>query len=88
MRGNLVMERNGKRNIRLLYVVARGRLGLYDYLRQHFAAEEEVQVILDRRRRERRRSLQPNEPDRRRGDRRHQRETDNYLRSLGYMIVH
>ena len=88
MRETLVAERKDKGNVRVLYVVAQDRLGLYDYLTNHFSAEEEVQVILDRRRKDRRQSVGPHEPDRRRDTRRRVRVTDNYLRSLGYLIAH
>ncbi len=87
MREQVVVERRERGNIRLLFIVARDRLGLYDYLSNHFSQEKEVRVILDRRRTERRESFQPYEPDRRGKDRRREPTTDNYLRSLGYMIA-
>ena len=87
MREQVVVERRERGNIRLLFIVARDRLGLYDYLSNHFSQEKEVIVILDRRRTERRESFQPYEPERRGKDRRREPTIDNYLRSLGYMIV-
>ncbi|MBI1894049.1 MAG: hypothetical protein HYS14_08065 [Candidatus Rokubacteria bacterium] len=87
MREQVVVERRERGNVRLLFIVARDRLGLYDYLSNHFSQEKEVRVILDRRRTERRESFQPYEPDRRGKDRRREPTTDNYLRSLGYMIA-
>jgi len=55
---------------RLLFVVAQDRPDLYSYLTWHFSSEPGVQVILDRRRLERRERTERHDPDRRRGDRR------------------
>jgi len=71
----------------LIFVVARDRLGLYDYLRQHFSDTPEVRVILDRRQNDRRQHVASRRRERRRQQRRRQHVIDNYLRSLGYMIV-
>ncbi len=88
MLGNRVVESRNKGETRgLLFVVAQDRLGLYDYLAQHFSGEEEVRIILDRRRKERRQAVQLHEPERRRKERRQQNAIDNYLRSLGYLIA-
>ncbi len=88
MLGSRVVEsRNEGQTRGLLFVVARDRLGLYDYLAQHFSGEEEVRIILDRRRKERRQTVELHAPERRRKQRRKQKVIDNYLRSLGYLIT-
>ena len=53
-----------------LFIVARGDDHLYEDLRQQFAANPEVEVLVDRRYGERRQSRTPSDSDRRRGDRR------------------
>jgi len=53
-----------------LFIVARGDDHLYEELRQQFAANPEVEVLVDRRHAERRRDQALHDPDRRRGDRR------------------
>jgi hypothetical protein len=55
---------------RLLFVVAQDRADLYRYLTWHFSSEPGVQVILDRRRQERRQRMEGHDSDRRRGERR------------------
>jgi predicted ATPase/class 3 adenylate cyclase len=50
---------------------------LYDYLKQKFAGEEKVTVLLDRRGKERRQRAPARQPERRRGDR----------RSRGFVII-
>lgn len=72
---------------RLVYVVRRDQRSLYDYLRQSFAGESDVDIILDRRWR---RGAAPPEPapqDRRQVERRVRRQTEDELRDLGYAIV-
>ena len=61
---------------RLLFVVGREREPLYDSLRRTFDGDDTVQVVLDRRVGERRRS-----------ERRAQRESDALLRARGYTLV-
>jgi hypothetical protein len=46
-----------------------------------------VEVVLDRRRAERRSGDRASSPDRRRGDRRLMSEIDNHLRALGWAVV-
>lgn len=45
---------------RFLFVVAQGNYRLYDYLERELAGEEDVEVIMDRRR-----HMDPHEPERR-----------------------
>ncbi len=54
----------------LLFVVSRARPDVYGYLSWNYSRERDVQVIVDRRRRERRRVDETCEFDRRRADRR------------------
>lgn len=70
-----------------LFVVARHNVPLYEYLKQEFAGEP-VTVILDRRQGERRqRDEGPNAEERRRSDRRRHSETDEALRTRGFVVV-
>src|SRR6266446_2155945 len=63
---------------RHLFLVSRHEARLYEYLLERFRDDGNVEVILDRRRGERRRRspAQGQEPDRRRSDRRTRREID------------
>jgi uridine kinase len=72
---------------RFLYVVARDRLDLYDRLQSEFSREDDVRVVVDRRRAERRHTANPHEPDRRRLERRMRRDLDMELRSVGSFIT-
>jgi uridine kinase len=72
---------------RFLYVVARDRLDLYDRLQSEFSREDDVRVVVDRRRTERRQTANPHEPDRRRLERRMRRDLDMELRSVGSFIT-
>jgi hypothetical protein len=72
---------------RFLYVVARDRLDLYDRLVAEFAREDDVKVVVDRRRADRRQSPGSHEPDRRRSNRRVRRDLDLELRSVGSFIT-
>ena len=56
--------------MRALVVVARDEPELWQSLTQHFSANEDVQVLLDRRQGERRQRVQAYERDRRGPDRR------------------
>ncbi len=87
MSATRLAKRTETSDIGILYVVARNRLGLYDYLTRHFAGEEGVEIILDRRRGERRSRTQLIESERRAGERRSPAGRDNYLNTLGYMIT-
>jgi hypothetical protein len=57
--------------IRALVIVARDRPDLLPSLTRHFAANEDVRVLLDRRQGARRQRVQPCDLDRRGSDRRH-----------------
>jgi len=71
-----------------ILVVARDRQKLYEYAKRAFSGNASVEVILDRRNAERRRSRDGSgTPERRRGDRRLMLEIDNHLRALGWAVV-
>ncbi len=72
---------------RFLYIVARDRLDLYDRLVAEFSREDDVKVVVDRRRAERRQAPGTHEPDRRRSNRRVRRDLDTELRSVGSFIT-
>jgi hypothetical protein len=72
---------------RFMYVVARDRLDLYDRLVAEFSREDDVKVVVDRRRSQRRQTAGTHEPDRRRSDRRERRELDVELLSVGSFIT-
>ena len=79
---------------RFLFIVARQLPNVYEHLRQQFAAEPEVQVIVDRRQGQRRqtdRRGSGNAPapsdERRRGERRQNPGPDEQLRTMGYAFV-
>ncbi|MGH7277667.1 MAG: hypothetical protein ACREJG_03180 [Candidatus Rokuibacteriota bacterium] len=72
---------------RELLIVTREAPRLHDYLVREFAGAPEVQVIFDRRVRERRRRQRTPEADRRRGDRRGRMESDEHLDALGWAVV-
>ncbi len=71
---------------RLMFVVSRRDLDRYDYLRGTFRDEARVNVVLDRRRSERRwRDVEPG-TERRHGQRR-KLDTNESLRSLGWAMI-
>src|SRR3989449_7140742 len=70
-----------------IFVVARDRERLFDYAKRAFSGNSSVEVVLDRRRGERRGADKTSSPDRRRGDRRLMTEIDNHLRALGWAVV-
>jgi len=72
---------------RHLFIVARHDPYLADYLRERFSGESNVQVLLDRRRAERRRTDSATVPDRRRGQRRSRPEADDDLRLKSHAFV-
>jgi hypothetical protein len=74
--------------VRYLVITARNRSELHAYLRRQFSPDDLVQVLLDRRRGERRHRPQLHDPERRRGDRRSQPGKDNWLQYHGLLIVH
>ena len=71
---------------RKLIIVARQHRDLYDYLRKRFA-EPRIEVILDRRRGERRRHMVAVAGERRRRDPRSRRDVDARLHSRSHVIV-
>jgi hypothetical protein len=68
----------------ILMIVARDEPGLRWYLAHDF---EGVEVVLDRRRGERRQGTQAHPEGRRRGDRRHDLNGESNLRCLGFTIA-
>jgi hypothetical protein len=73
--------------IQALVVVARDQSDLWQSLTRHFAASEDVQVLLDRRQGERRQRLQTYEQDRRGPDRRRPPSTENDVCCRQYVIA-
>ena len=73
--------------VRYLLIVAHNQPDLWHYLKQNFAGDEKVEVILDRRRGERRRRVQAHEPERRQADRRRQPGIDETLRYRSFLII-
>jgi hypothetical protein len=73
--------------VRYLVVAARNRHDLYGYLRRGFSEDDRVEILLDRRRGERRRRPDPHEPERRRTDRRSRAGKDDRLYYFGLLIV-
>ena len=79
-------EANGQVAKQIL-VVARDRQKLFEYAKRAFSGNSSVEVVLDRRRGDRRGSDRSSTPERRRGDRRLMTEIDNHLRALGWAVV-
>ncbi len=71
----------------LLLIVAWNRPDLWDLWRRWFVAVEDVQVVLDQRREERRQRGEAHEPDRRRVERRRQPGLKDELLSTGFAIT-
>jgi hypothetical protein len=72
---------------RTLFVVSRHHPDLFAYLRERFATDSNVEVILDRRLTQRRqREAQP-DAERRRSDRRSRPEVEVELRSRSHAII-
>jgi hypothetical protein len=74
---------------RFLYVIARDRRDLYERLKSEFSRQEDVGVVLDRRREDRRRapSADTSSQERRRSDRRKQRDLQDELRANGSFLT-
>lgn len=72
---------------RHLFLVSRHEARLYEYLLERFRDDANVEVILDRRRGERRRRSASQEPERRRSDRRTRREVDLELQVRSHVIL-
>lgn len=73
--------------VRYFLIVTRTQPDLWRYLTDNFAGDEKVEVVLDRRRGERRQRIQPHEVERRRGERRHQPGTEKDLVYRPLVIV-
>jgi hypothetical protein len=72
---------------RYLFIVSRQHEALHEYLVHRFSGDENVEVFLDRRRRDRRQRDIPGALDRRRADRRQRPEIDEELRRRSVAIV-
>jgi hypothetical protein len=72
----------------MLFIVSRDDPALYRLLREEFADEPDVQVILDRRARDRDVESAPLAEPRLPAERRSRPEIDERLYSLGWAIVH
>jgi hypothetical protein len=72
---------------RELFIVSRDRPDLYRYLTQTFADADNVEVIWDRRTKERRGSPDSARAERRRGERRTRQALDAELRTVGYIFL-
>lgn len=73
--------------VRYLLIVARNQPDLWLYLKNNFAGDEKVEVILDRRRGERRQRIQAHESERRRAERRRQPNLEKDLTYRSFVIV-
>ncbi|MFQ5896861.1 MAG: hypothetical protein ACE5JN_01245 [Candidatus Methylomirabilia bacterium] len=71
----------------ILFIVARHRVALYEYLSDQVARQTGLPVILDRRRGERRQRIRMRVPERRRADRRRQPVSEDDLRSHGFVVI-
>jgi len=72
---------------RTLFVVSRRNPDLYQYLRERFASDPAVEVILDRRVAQRRQRRLPVDAERRRADRRQRPEVEAELQSHSHAII-
>jgi hypothetical protein len=72
---------------RHLFVVSRRHPELFEYLRERFASDSAVEVILDRRVAQRRRRETPYDPERRRADRRQHPEVEIELQTRSHAII-
>ena len=72
---------------RYVIIVARNDPDLWSHLKENFAGDTRAEVILDRRRGERRQRVQPHTPERRRTERRERPEIDQDLSYRPYVIV-
>jgi len=70
----------------ILFVVTRDRVDLYESLQRSFSDEASVEVILDRRHRERRQSSNLTGEERREGERRIQ-TTNHTLQSNSFAVI-
>lgn len=72
---------------RTLFIVSRQHPDLYAYLRERFASDTAVEVILDRRLGQRRQRDALSGVDRRLGDRRTRPEVENELKTRSHAII-
>ena len=72
---------------RNLFVVSRRHPDLYEYLRERFASDTAVEVILDRRLAQRRQRQTPYDTERRRADRRRRPEVEMELQTRSHAII-
>lgn len=72
---------------RTLFIVSRQHPDLYAYLRERFATDDAVEVILDRRLGQRRQRDTAPDTDRRRADRRERPEVEMELRTRSHAII-
>jgi hypothetical protein len=76
---------------RLLFIVGSKRPDFYESLRRTFRGDDTVQIVLDRRRGERRKTRRPGRRpagrEQREAERREQLEIQRQLRSRGYAVV-
>src|SRR5262249_42595925 len=69
------------------FVVAHDNPEVFEFLEQKFAGDEQVRVVLDRRRGDRRRSGARTSSDKRKAERRRLTAVDNALRTRGLAII-
>ncbi len=69
---------------RYLFIVSQGATDLYEHVKRNFACDREVEVLLDRRRGERRQRVEAYEPERRQADHRRPPGSHESLRSIGF----
>ena len=72
---------------RTLFIVSRHHPDLYAYLRERFASDHGVEVVLDRRTTQRRRREQAYEIDRRQADRRRRPDVELELQTRSHAII-
>ena len=72
---------------RNVFIVSRRHPDLYEYLRERFASDDAVEVILDRRVAQRRRSQATFTTERRRGERRRRPEVEIELQTRSHAII-
>lgn len=70
-----------------IFIVAWNRPDLWDYWKRWFSGVDNVEVILDRRRGERRQPSEASDPERRQDERRQRPDIDEELRNIGFAIV-
>lgn len=72
---------------RHVFIVAADQPDLWAHLARDFSGEPSVQVVLDRRRADRRRDAQPSSQERRRGDRRVRPPVNPELTVMNFALV-